>query len=181
MAHKMLPPHLSSMRTITFKLLFSKKIFGCAENLLGDDDDRLGSRQGGGGAGWNGWCSFAFGVNHTVVHLSREPLARAQVARPCGQPPHAPTTFHSEIFDWDIFTSDSAAAPPTHPLPLPAPGPLRRRAGSNPGGRSAAPASTAPARHPAQGRLDRVRVGARISIRSGNSDRRSETGLGQGR
>ena len=39
MAHKTMHLHPSSMRKTAFKPIYSKKIFGCAEDLVRDGDD----------------------------------------------------------------------------------------------------------------------------------------------
>jgi hypothetical protein len=71
MAHKTLHLHLSSMRKTAFKPIYYKKFFGCTEDLVRDDDNRVGL----GLRRWNGWRCFAFRANHAAGRLGREPRA----------------------------------------------------------------------------------------------------------
>ena len=106
---KMLQPHLSSMRKITFQLIFPKKIFGCAKHLL-RDDDRLGFLQGGGA-----WMAL-FGI--WSESRCREPGAAARVASPVVNPQlgtrHMSFAFHprNPVPCCSCNPADAAAARP---------------------------------------------------------------------
>ena len=82
MAHKNVAATLVLYEKNNFKLLFPKKIFGCAEDLL-IDDDRMGLGRGR----WNGWYCFAEpGLPGPLARLFDQALWPGPLARPSGQP-----------------------------------------------------------------------------------------------